>query len=83
MNNLNNPIVFGIQCMVLSAERSGKQIKRLNFTSDTWENMMSLSTTHDFQDGFEKTCFGYPVNIKDEIQDGMLEIDYYPKEKLN
>ena len=83
MNNLNSPLIFGIQCLVLNAEKSGKHIKQLNFTSSAWENMRSLSATHDFQDGFKKTCFGYPVNITEDIQDGVLEIDYYQTNKLN
>lgn len=83
MNLSQSPVLFGIQCLVMTAERSGKQIKQLSFTSSAWENMMSLSTTHDFQDGFDKTCFGYPVNITEDIQDGVFQIDYFPKKVIN
>lgn len=83
MNTSQSPMLFGIQCLVMNAEKSGKQIKQLSFTADAWEDMMGTSTTHDFQDGYTKTCFGYPVNITDDIQDGVFKIDYFPKKTLN
>jgi len=83
MNLSQSPILFGIQCLIMNAEKSGKQIQQLNFTTEAWEDMTSKSTTHDFQDGFKKTCFGYPVNITDDIQDSVFKIDYFPSKTLN
>jgi len=83
MNTAQSPLIFGIQCMVLNAERSGKQIKQFNFTQHAWEDMISMSTTHDLQDGFKKTCFGYPVNITEDVEEGFIDIDYYPNKTLN
>lgn len=83
MNTAQSPIIFGIHCMVINAEKNGKQIKQFNFSQNAWEDMVSMSTTHDLQDGYNKTCFGYPVNITDDIQDGFIDIDYYPQKTIN